>query len=148
MPLFFTEVWYKPRTVIKTRWRETEGGWPLLKKSRTLFKPRTVIRICGRLPRKVNWSHLFGWLSRHNSGFLVRLSLIVRAFDLSRIVSCYKEVVIYIEVQLNGGQKSPYIVHILSWVQSPSGTQKTARSGGYVSSQLTCSSMSSQYPIG
>ena len=106
MPLFFTEVWYKPRTVIKTRWRETEGGWPLLKKSRTLFKTGTVIRICGRLPRNVNWSHLFGWLSRNNSGFLVRLSLIVRAFDLSRIVSYYKKVVIYIEVQLNGGKKA------------------------------------------
>ena len=32
--------------------------------------------------------------------------------------------------------------------KSPSGTQKTARCGGYVSSQLTCSPMSSQYPIG
>ena len=110
MPLFFTEVWYKPRTVIKTRWHETEGSWPLLKKSRTFFKPRTVVRICGRLPRNVNWSHLFGWLSRNNSGFLVRLTLIVRAFVPSRIVSYYKEVVIYIEVQLNGGKKA----HILS----------------------------------
>lgn len=110
MPLFFTEVWYKPRTVIKTRWHETEGSWPLLEKSRTFFKPRTVVRICGRLPRNVNWSHLFGWLSRNNSGFLVRLTLIVRAFVLSRIVSYYKEVVIYIEVQLNGGKKA----HILS----------------------------------
>lgn len=103
------------QTVIKTRWRETEGGWPLLKKSRTLkpstlFKPRTVVRICGRLPRNVNWSHLFRWLSRNNSRFLVRLSLIVRPFDLSRIVSYYKEVEIYIEVQLNGGKKA----HILS----------------------------------
>lgn len=34
------------------------------------------------------------------------------------------------------GKKVPYIVHILLWVQSPSGTQKTARCGSYVSLQL------------